>query len=258
VTAVGIGIAGASVEHSHDWLRETLSPVLPGAVLALSSDYEIALLGALGQRDGILILAGTGSAAYAHAPDGRSARIGGWGYVLGDEGSGYWIGLQALKHLTHRVDQSGWQFELESLAGYVARTLKISSASQLLQWIYDSSQVPVQEIAVLAEIVIERAESADPDAGRLLESAAQALCQRVDDLRSKLNAPELPVAFAGGLLSADNALSRELCRQLDQPQRPIARYTPVLGAALLAQLGWKESPSHEHSDCTSQPQQRGY
>jgi N-acetylglucosamine kinase-like BadF-type ATPase len=127
ITAAGIGIAGASVEHSRDWLHDTLRPILPGVHLALSSDYEIALVGALGQRHGLLILAGTGSAAYGRAPDGRSARVGGWGYLLGDEGSGYWIGVQALKRLTKQVEQAGWAFAPDSLSAQIVRSLNLDS-----------------------------------------------------------------------------------------------------------------------------------
>ena len=64
IAAVGIGIAGASNLHSEDWLRETVKPALPSAHIAPSSDLEIALVGALGQRHGLLLLAGTGSAAF--------------------------------------------------------------------------------------------------------------------------------------------------------------------------------------------------
>ena len=250
ITAVGIGVAGASVEHSRIWLYETLQPIMAGAHLALSSDFEIALIGALGRREGILILAGTGSAAYGRTADGRSARIGGWGYLLGDEGSGYWIGLQALKLLTQQADQRGWEFKPESLSGRIVQVVNVASASELLQWVYGAPEPPVRATAALAPLVMEAAEAGDGDAVQILQSAAQALCQMVYDLQSKLQAPELAVAWSGGLLSDDNALSRELCLRLGLPQRPIARYTPAIGAALLAQLSWKESLAHDRDDGT--------
>ena len=73
--------------------------MLPAAQIALSSDVEIALVGALGQRLGIVVLAGTGSAAYGVNRAGDALLVGGWGYLLGDEGSGYWIGAEALRLL---------------------------------------------------------------------------------------------------------------------------------------------------------------
>ena len=75
ITAVGIGIAGASKFHSYEWLIQTISPALPHTFLVPSSDLEIALVGALGQRHGILVLAGTGSALFGCAPDGQTLQI---------------------------------------------------------------------------------------------------------------------------------------------------------------------------------------
>src|SRR5690554_1470908 len=63
LSGIGIGIAGASVAHSENWLREVVTAVAPGVPLVLSSDAEIALVGALGRRFGVLVLAGTGSVA---------------------------------------------------------------------------------------------------------------------------------------------------------------------------------------------------
>ena len=87
INAAAIGVAGASSAHSREWLMETLAPALPDCLLVPSSDLEIALVGALAQRCGILLLAGTGSAVYGVAPSGQRLQIGGWGHLLGDEGS---------------------------------------------------------------------------------------------------------------------------------------------------------------------------
>lgn len=77
VAVVGIGVAGAAASHSAGWLREVVSGVTPGARVVPSADYEIALVGALGRRRGVLILAGTGSLAYGVNARGRSALAGG-------------------------------------------------------------------------------------------------------------------------------------------------------------------------------------
>jgi N-acetylglucosamine kinase-like BadF-type ATPase len=248
ITALGIGIAGAAADHSHDWLFEILHPILPDAQLALSSDFEIALVGALGQPEGLLILAGTGSAAYVRSAGGRSARVGGWGYVLGDEGSAYSIGLQALKLLTRQADAQGWQFAPGSLSGQILQALNLESAAEVLDWLYGGPQIPVTAIAALAPLVIAQAEAGDADAFVLLKGAAQALADMLETLRFRLDAPHLPVAFAGGLLSEDNILTRELCRQIGLAQRPIAMHSPVIGAALFALLRWKASLAHDRPD----------
>lgn len=77
VDAVGIGIAGAAATRSQDWLESLVLEVLPETHIVASSDAEIALVGALGQRHGILILAGTGNIAYGVNTKGESAYLGG-------------------------------------------------------------------------------------------------------------------------------------------------------------------------------------
>jgi hypothetical protein len=84
IAGVGIGIAGASQPDFRDWLQQVLADVMPGAPLAISSDFEIALVGAHSKRLGVLVLAGTGSLAYGVNSKGDSALVGGWGYLLGE------------------------------------------------------------------------------------------------------------------------------------------------------------------------------
>jgi len=104
IAAVGIGIAGALPRYSEGWLREVVAAVLPGAVVVPSIDYEIALVGALGERRGVLVLSGTGSLAYGVNAAGESALVGAWGYLIDDGGSGYWFGQQALQALARAAD----------------------------------------------------------------------------------------------------------------------------------------------------------
>jgi glucosamine kinase len=102
IHAVGIGIAGAPKAIAEKWLRDTVKAALPLAEVVPSSDEEIALVGAHGERRGVLVLAGTGSIAHAVNDAGEGLTIGGWGYLMGDKGSGYWLGLQAQTHAQHR------------------------------------------------------------------------------------------------------------------------------------------------------------
>ncbi len=107
IAAVGIGVAGAAAHHSADWLREIVADVTPNAHIVPSADFEIALVGALGERRGVLLLAGTGSVAYGVNEMGETALVSGWGYLLDDAGSGYWIGKQALNAVVRAGDRRG-------------------------------------------------------------------------------------------------------------------------------------------------------
>ena len=91
VKCLGAGMAGAA--QAAEWLRNEFASLFPQSKITVAPDYEIALIGAHGRRYGILILSGTGSSACGINGAGESARSGGWGYLIGDEGGGYWLSL---------------------------------------------------------------------------------------------------------------------------------------------------------------------
>ena len=237
IAAVGIGIAGASNLHSEAWLRDTVRPALPSAHIAPSSDLEIALVGAHGQRYGMLVLAGTGSAVFAVTPDGRHLQVGGWGYLLGDQGSSFWVGIQLLKHITETHDYSG-EHGLTALGRACLDELALSDPRDLVAWVYRSEMAPTVRIASLAPFVLRRADAGDELAREILRCAAQHLAQQLDTMRLRLNDAQAPIAFAGGLLESENWLSKALAKRLALPARPAAKYPPVVGAALLAKMEW--------------------
>lgn len=229
IQAVCIGVAGASADHSADWLCEVVGPIIPNAKIRPSADQEIALVGAHGKREGILILAGTGSVAYGVNPTGQAAVVGGWGYLLGDEGSGYWLGLSVLKAIAQASERRAAK---TSLAEIVLHELNLEKPRDLIRWLY--AQARNSEIAQLAPLVIQQADAGDAVASRLVAEAVQHLVGHVTALRDMLNFPDAPIAFAGGLLTHPNALSSGLCRHLQLPAIPVPRYPPVIGAVLLA------------------------
>ncbi len=229
IQAVCIGVAGASAEHSADWLREVVGAVTPNAQIRPSADQEIALMGAHGKREGILILAGTGSVAYGVSPAGAAAVVGGWGYLLGDEGSGYWLGLSAIKAISQASERRA---EKTSLTDIVLRELNLANPRDLIRWLY--AEPRNAEIARFAPLVLEQAEAGDAVASRLVAEAVQHLAGHITAIREILNFPDAPIAFAGGLLTRPNALSSGLSRQLHLPTTPMPKHPPVIGAVLLA------------------------
>ena len=237
IFAAAIGVAGASSTHSRDWLLQTLMPALPHCLLVPSSDLEIALVGALAQRCGILLLAGTGSAIYGISPDGEQLQIGGWGYLLGDEGSSYWIGRQLLRRVIAVYDSGAW-FERDPLCCRCLDALSLEQPRELIAWLYRADEAPAARIASLARVVIGAASDGNQAAIDILDSAAGLLAAQVAFMRERLEFAEAPLAFAGGLLDNDNCLSNLVAKQLGLDGRPVAKYPPVLGAALLAKMAW--------------------
>lgn len=241
ISAVGIGIAGASNLHSEGWLIKCVQPALPQTLLIPSSDLEIALVGALGQRHGILALAGTGSAVFGRSPTGQILQLGGWGYLLDDDSSGYWISLQALKRIIRDFEENYAEYvdyQASSLNQKILQHLELSSPRDLIHWLYRSQQPPVTRVASLAKLIMEEAEAGNWDAINLLQKGVIQLVSTVELMIRRLDYQDAPIAFAGGLLDNDNRLSRELTVRLGLPIRPTAKYPPVIGGALLAQLEW--------------------
>jgi len=236
ISAAGVGIAGISAEHSAIWLETILCEVLPDSLIALSSDVEIALVGAHGQRRGVLVLAGTGSAVYGVNTSGQAVMVGGWGYLLGDEGSGYWIGLQALRLFTRASDR--WELtEQESssrLPQKIIEQLQLGSPKELIGWIYGEPSLAASRIAGLAPLVLTEADAGDNYAQAILQEGAGHLASMTQTAISSLHEPDLPVAFAGGILAGENILSRSLCAELKLKSLPTAQFPPVIGAVILA------------------------
>ncbi len=231
VTGLGLGLAGISTVPDRRPLYDALQEVLPHAQIVIGGDYEIALLGALGEAEGLLILAGTGSIAYGINAQGQSLQIGGHGYLLGDEGSGYWLGIQALRAVLRSADHYG---RPTSLTRYVLAALDLNQARDILSWLYTGQASRVREVARLAPLVLAQAAVEDPAAAAIVEAAAQELALLGHTIIRELKLDSPPVALTGGLLESANPLSLRLCTLLELPSLPVPRYPPAVGAALLS------------------------
>lgn len=231
IGAVGAGVAGAAPTHSGVWLEGVISEALPLAKVAVSADYEIALVGAVGKRHGVLVLSGTGSLAYGVNAAGESALVGGWGYLIGDEGSGYWFGASALRAVVQAADGRGPETLLTSL---ILRALALQKPLEIIPWLYHAEVSRTREVAGLVPLILEAADAGDAVALGIIEQGAAALVHAAQTVTQRLGIHAPEYAFAGSLLTTDNAVSRQLCRLLNLTDRPQPQYAPVMGAAILA------------------------
>lgn len=234
IRGVGVGIAGASVKHSSDWLTRTCTEVLPDSLIVPSSDVEVALVGAHGKRAGGIIVAGTGSVGFYIDRDGNGVQIGGWGYLIGDEGSGYWIGRHAVSLLSYYFDG---RLERTPLIDNVINMLEIRSGAALIEWLYKQGKSPVREIAQLAPIILVRADAGDTQGYTIIQKAASALVDLARSVQKHLPESYNTIALYGGLLQNDTLLRREVITQLGEGNiLTDYQYPADVGAALLAQL----------------------
>ena len=220
------GLAGCDRKQDKQKLKTILKDLFPGVPGMAESDARVALYGAFEEEPGILVISGTGSVAIGQDGQGRIARAGGWGYLLGDEGSGYSVGREALRACLY-----GRKTKLESL---VRKALKVKKIEQVIPWIHAQKDVP-KTLAWVAPLAFQAASRKDPAALEIVEAAASALSDLCFDAAETLRLDRPRAAFGGGLLTRSTPLARRLRELLEKRfllVRP--RNAPAVGAALLA------------------------
>lgn len=195
--AACIGTAGIRLPQTDGWMRQIVGDRIGGPLL-LCGDEEIALDAAFPGLAGVLAMAGTGSNVIGRARDGRMLNVGGWGPALADQGSGHWIGLQALRATFHAMD-------LGQPALIFERVQAFWNAGTLEDVVNIANQIPPPDFSQLAGIVVACAGEGDAVAievlergGRLLGEDAVAALRRVRVLDPKVGA--MGVAFTGSIL----------------------------------------------------------
>jgi N-acetylmuramic acid 6-phosphate etherase len=187
---------------------------------------------------GVALIAGTGSLAFGRDAAGNTARAGGWGYLIGDEGSGYTIARQMLQAAAQAWDGRGPQ---TSLGDRLLAALGLTQPSQLVHAVYQRQQ-DRHALAALAQLAVDAAAEGDPVAAQIIGNAASelaAMCLSVaNQLGFRPGASPLPLAFAGGLLIHAPQLREQVLDRLRAEAFPnvAARLVPepVAGAVSLS------------------------
>jgi N-acetylglucosamine kinase-like BadF-type ATPase len=219
------GAAGAEVPAGTARLERLLARLLPGSRVAVVHDARL-VLAAAGLDAGIALIAGTGSVAYGRAADGTEVRVGGWGWLLGDDGSGVWVVREAARELMRRRDAG-------EPAGPLGEAMMAATGTrevlELAGTLY-SYREPGRW-AALAGAVFDTAER-DAAAGDIIVRAAGGLAAEVEQVRARL-ALGGPVVLAGGLLLNQPLLEAQVRKLLGGAQR--LEEPPVAGAVRIAQ-----------------------
>lgn len=232
------GLAGVKTVADHQAVREILAglpwPSRPAA-LGLDHDLRIALAGGCAEGPGLVVVAGTGSAAYGRDRAEHTAQAGGWGWVLDDLGSGYWIAVQGLRAVMEAVDGRGQATRLEPA---LLAELSAASAREAMLWAQSASTTRAQ-LASLASVVLATAED-DSVAAAILAEGARQLGRLVTAVLSRLDFPpeeHVSVVPAGGALSHPRyqaAFAAELARVSARCALVTHPEPPIVGAVLLA------------------------
>lgn len=205
--AVVAGVSGAGRPATQRALLAALEDLEIAEEVMVVGDGEVAMYDAFAEGPGILLISGTGSIAHGRGPSGQTARCGGWGPFVGDEGSGRWIGRRALEIVAAAADG---REPPTDLSGAILTAAQLNDPSELIQW---SIAATGRDLAALAPVVLSTAANGDLRANALVGLAVEELVLHVRTLAVKLFGDErahVPVAVAGGLMLKGSLLRKRL------------------------------------------------
>jgi N-acetylglucosamine kinase-like BadF-type ATPase len=186
IAGVCIGLAGNGRQSDQEKFRQHLKKAFQAAgltprILRLESDATIALEGSLKGGSGVVLICGTGAIAIGKKDNGEVVRVGGWGRIIGDEGSGYWIGVQGLNAVARSLDGRGTKTLLTDAIFGGFPSLKKREPRELRSAIY-LGKLNVEQVAPL---VTRCAARGDVVAKKILTSAAEELCNQLAAMHKK-------------------------------------------------------------------------
>lgn len=234
IAAICVGIAGASQPEVIEFVEHNLRPL--GAKRSIIvGDHIIAHEAAFKGKAGILVISGTGSIAYGRDDKSQTVRAGGWGPVISDEGSGMWIGREAVRSVLHAED-SGEESLLRDL---VFAHWKLARFSDLIAL---GNATPGPDFPELLPLVLRAARGGDMRAAVLLQRAGVELAHLAFFVQSRLKAGPLVVCGVGGVLENSPEVRESFAIELDSRglrfEDSIAE--PVMGAVYVAQHAPKD------------------
>ncbi len=196
--AAFLGMAGLRASGQSDNLQKSLSEagIVRAGCLGLNNDADPALAGALAGRPGIVLIAGTGSYCQGRDAFGTLAHCGGWGWLIDDVGSGFFLGREALRAVSRAGDGRG---EATSLSARILAHAGLSEPAQLPKWLYSSPPYS-SHFAGIAKLVTDEAQAGDLVSKRILVEGATGLAELVQQVAQRLFPDqECEIAVVGGV-----------------------------------------------------------
>ena len=234
--AICLGIAGVDRPDDAAVVRGIMKRIGYKARVLVVNDALVALEAGAPGQPGVVIISGTGSISYGRNAAGMAARSGGWGYVLGDEGSGYWIGRAALRAVLRAADQRG---KATALTGLLLQRFGVDRPQGLIHEVYHTNLKP-PAIGALAQCVHQAFSDGDEVAIGILRGAANELEASAISVAKRLGliGQQFPFILSGGIFKAVPWLDEELSRRLPivAPASTVTllQREPATGAVLLA------------------------
>ena len=218
-----IGAAGVNNLRMAQMVEKAFSGT--GIPYRLMGDQEIAHTGALDGKEGIILIAGTGSVCFGKNRSGKSAMAGGWGHLLGDEGSGYGLGRDVLAAVARQFDGYGKPTVLTDM---IAEEFGLDSPEKIVSYVYSNDKSAVARIShLLDKACLEK----DPVAMEIVRNNARGLVDIVLAVSERLELTSCDVALLGGLLEHPTRLKAEFVCLLQETNPLLKCVAPLHSAA---------------------------
>ena len=208
ITRTCAGVTGAGRPEIAETMRRLLTGILGGEIEVIG-DVEIAFEDAFGAGPGVLVIAGTGSVAYGRNTAGETVRAGGWGHAVSDEGSGYWIGLEAVKAALRQHDVQRQSVFLNALMNALGTT-------SFDDFVVRINAHPQPDYAALFPEIQRLAGTDDPIANSVLAHAGLELAHLTQIVVTRLFADGVAVKVAvhGGVLTVSHQLRESFLQNM--------------------------------------------
>lgn len=234
ISALAVGSAGVDIPENVADFTALLREAGFTCPLKVVNDVEILLESEVRGRPGLVLISGTGTVGLGKSADGRTHRVGGWGHIVGDEGSGYWIGREAVRRALRSLDG---REPPTLLTGLLEERLGLPSVDRILPVVY-GPDANKKDMAALARLVDAAAGQGDRAGREILRCAADEIFLMAQALVTACGlVGEFPIVVGGGILTGSEALWRDLRPRLHtlSPFTIKAAREPAMGAVYLAQ-----------------------
>ncbi len=229
--AACLGFAGVDRPADYAFWEEWLHARQLAERLLVVNDARLLLAAGTPEGWGVALICGTGSICYGRTRDGTTARAGGWGYLLGDEGSGYTIAVEALRLAVRTADERA---DAHALLAALLDECGFEEPRVLIKYVYRPG-ITRADIAALAPRVAAIAEAGDTHAQAILDRAAAELGDLIRTVTRKLDLHEPPLALGGGFIGAHQAFQAAVIARAGINLGPVKYVVePALGALVLA------------------------
>ncbi|MCR2044507.1 N-acetylglucosamine kinase [Anaerosalibacter massiliensis] len=231
---ISLGLAGAGRKRDREVIETILKDLGINCKKIINNDAYIALVGAHGKSQGVITISGTGSITLGLNKKREMFRTGGWGHILGDEGSGYYFGKEGLVAVMKSYDgrEKG-----TLITNKVLNYLNFTTVDEIVQYVYSNINNKTK-ISGLSRLVIEAAEENDEVARKIINKGVHELVSMIITVVDKMGEPE-NIALTGGIFDNSNLIKDKVNIILEEKfQLNVVdrKYSSVIGALI---IGWE-------------------